>query len=314
MKTESERVESAPIVEESFSFAEERERFLQECRALYCSERPLSEVVPETKRLADLRNSHTIADKPSQMPLAERASPIDKASAADASRATSEEQQSAERPATLQAATEQLHAGRAAAKKAIATKTAPEQHSTLKHTVEPVRARGKLPLIWLVAAAILMAIVTAMTATAYLPYERAREAISAPAFTPTPESPPTTGSSPSPAVSPDSTARPDAGSAPDTASEIKTLVKRADMLVGRGDLAAARLFYERAVDAGDATAAIYLGTTYDPSFLSRARLGKTVRGDLGTAAYWYRRARDLGSGEAEALLKAVHNNGSPGYK
>jgi TPR repeat protein len=86
------------------------------------------------------------------------------------------------------------------------------------------------------------------------------------------------------------------------------------MLVGRGDLAAARLFYERAVDAGDAKAAIYLGTTYDPSFLSRARLGKTVRADLGTAAYWYRRARDLGSSDAEALLKAVHNNGSPGYQ
>ena len=56
---------------------------------------------------------------------------------------------------------------------------------------------------------------------------------------------------------------------------------------------------------GDARAAIYLGTTYDPSFLKRARFAKVVLGDRDTAAYWYHRARELGSSDAEALLKTV---------
>src|SRR5437016_1948903 len=142
MKTESERVEFAPI-QQIFPFAEERERFLQECCELYCSERPLSDVVFEKKRLASLRNSLTNSDETSQVPLAvERASQIDKTSTADVPKVTSAEQQSAERATTLQATTEQLN-GRAAAEKAIATKPAPEQHSILKRTAEPVRARGK---------------------------------------------------------------------------------------------------------------------------------------------------------------------------
>jgi hypothetical protein len=200
---------------------------------------------------------------------------------------------------TVQATTAQLDVVKAVAEKPIAGKPAPQQHGTLKQLPEPVRAQWK----WLIAASILIAVVTAVTATAYLPLERATASIRAPVVTSTAESPSTIGSSSRPALSPDATARPDARSAPDTAAQITNLIERADRLVGRGDLGAARLLYERAVDAGDARAAIYLGTTYDPSFLSRARLGKSVRGDLDTAAYWYRRARDLGSSEAEALLK-----------
>jgi len=44
----------------------------------------------------------TIADEPSQVPLAERTSQIDKTSTAGAPKATSVEQQSVERPTTLQ--------------------------------------------------------------------------------------------------------------------------------------------------------------------------------------------------------------------
>jgi TPR repeat protein len=74
--------------------------------------------------------------------------------------------------------------------------------------------------------------------------------------------------------------------------------------MGRAEVASARLFYERAADAGDAQAALRLGQSYDPSFLSWARLAG-VRGELARAIYWYRRARDLGLSEAEILLERL---------
>src|SRR5216683_1319726 len=89
-------------------------------------------------------------------------------------------------------------------------------------------------------------------------------------------------------------------------AEISALLARGDSLFGIGDVASARLFYDRATDAGDAQAALRLGETYDPFFLMRARLNG-VRGDLAVATRWYRRARDLGASEAEILLKSVEN-------
>ncbi len=89
-------------------------------------------------------------------------------------------------------------------------------------------------------------------------------------------------------------------------AESSALLERGDSLFGVGDVASARLFYERATDDGDAQAALRLGETYDPFFLARARLNG-VRGDLAVATRWYRRARDLGASEAEILLKSIEN-------
>jgi len=89
-----------------------------------------------------------------------------------------------------------------------------------------------------------------------------------------------------------------------SAPEIAELLTRGDVLFGTGDLAAARTFYERAADAGDAQAAVRLGETYDPSFLDRAHL-RGVRGNVVMALAWYRRARDLGAAEAEVLLNSL---------
>jgi TPR repeat protein len=72
------------------------------------------------------------------------------------------------------------------------------------------------------------------------------------------------------------------------------------------DVTSGRLFYVRAVAAGDPQAALRLGATYDPWFLSRAGL-RGVRGDVAVAAFWYRRARDLGAAEAEILVKSIEN-------
>ncbi len=81
-------------------------------------------------------------------------------------------------------------------------------------------------------------------------------------------------------------------------------LERGDALFGVGDVSSARLFYERAADAGDGQAALRLGETYDPTFLERAKL-RAVQGDAAAAIFWYRRARELGVAEAEILLRGI---------
>jgi TPR repeat protein len=87
-------------------------------------------------------------------------------------------------------------------------------------------------------------------------------------------------------------------------AETAALLARGDALFGVGDVSSARLFYERAADAGDGQAALRLGETYDPTFLERAKL-RAVQGDAAAAIFWYRRARELGVAEAEILLKGI---------
>ena len=106
------------------------------------------------------------------------------------------------------------------------------------------------------------------------------------------------GASPSHAV-------PGPGSPPPstlTSGERANLVARGDSLLGNGDVNAARLFYERAAGAGDSTAALRLGETFDPKFLAQAHLG-FVLGDASRAEHWYGIARDLGNPDVQVLLR-----------
>lgn len=89
-----------------------------------------------------------------------------------------------------------------------------------------------------------------------------------------------------------------------SADEVKALLERGDSLIAKGDVASARLFYERAAEGGEGQAALRLGESYDPAFLARVHLSG-VRGDALAAARWYRRARELGAGEAETLLQTL---------
>ena len=82
------------------------------------------------------------------------------------------------------------------------------------------------------------------------------------------------------------------------------MVARGDALLGNGDAVSARLYYERAADAGSGEAALRLGESYDPRFLARVHLSG-VRGDPAAAVTWYRRARELGNAEADILLKSL---------
>jgi hypothetical protein len=79
---------------------------------------------------------------------------------------------------------------------------------------------------------------------------------------------------------------------PPMAAEIAELLARGDSFVVIGDIASARVFYERAASAGDGRVALRMGTTFDPAFLQRAGLPRTF-GDPAQARSWYRRAFDL---------------------
>lgn len=86
-------------------------------------------------------------------------------------------------------------------------------------------------------------------------------------------------------------------------TEIAALLARGDALFARGDISSARLFYERAANAGAGRAALRLGNTFDPYFLEFAHL--RTRGEPAMAEFWYRRARELGDTQADILLTAT---------
>lgn len=84
-------------------------------------------------------------------------------------------------------------------------------------------------------------------------------------------------------------------------AEIAALLARGDWLFATGDVASARLFYERAAGVGEARAAVKLGETFDPAFLRHLNL-RGDRADPAMAVFWYRRARDLGASDAGSRL------------
>jgi hypothetical protein len=98
---------------------------------------------------------------------------------------------------------------------------------------------------------------------------------------------------PSSATIPAATAAPPSLSTVDVAG----LLARGDGYLGIGDVTSARLFYERAADAGSGQGAMRLGATFDPNFLGRAGLVGT-RGDQARADMWYHRGRGLDTATA----------------
>ena len=111
-----------------------------------------------------------------------------------------------------------------------------------------------------------------------------------------------------PAAAPPAMVRPPAGPRL-SASEITALLARGDAFLSAGDITSARLFYERAADAGSGLAALQLGATFDPMFPGRAGV-RGVAADPAQALSWYRRARDLGVGEAEQRIKRLETRPS----
>jgi hypothetical protein len=90
--------------------------------------------------------------------------------------------------------------------------------------------------------------------------------------------------------------------------EIATLVNRGTDSLKSGNLASARLLLRRAAEAGSASAALMLGTTFDPLFIQQ--LGTIgVAPDVAQARQWYEQAAALGSEAAsERLAKLPHTS------
>jgi len=116
---------------------------------------------------------------------------------------------------------------------------------------------------------------------------------------PVPEEKQAATSPTAPATSPTATRSPSNKQQPE---EIAALVTRGDALLSAGDIVSARLFYERAADGGDGGAALRLGATFDPGFLSRTTI-RSAPSDPTQASSWYRRALDLGNSAAEGALR-----------
>ena len=89
-----------------------------------------------------------------------------------------------------------------------------------------------------------------------------------------------------------------------SAQEIAILVERGRVLFDAGDLAAARLFFRRAANAGDAAAALAMGATYDPDVLAK-RFIRGIEADAQEARMWYEKARELGSPEGPRRIEML---------
>lgn len=75
-------------------------------------------------------------------------------------------------------------------------------------------------------------------------------------------------------------------------AERALFTERGNALLAAGDIASARLYFERAADAGDARSALGMAKTFDPVELARAGV-RGLKSDQAKADYWYQRAHVL---------------------
>ena len=97
-------------------------------------------------------------------------------------------------------------------------------------------------------------------------------------------------------------AKPAAVGTDGSSQAVVRLMARASTLLAQGNVSAARIVLERAVEKGSPSASFALAETYDPNVLSRWG----TRGDASKARDLYARARDGGIQEAKDRLKALN--------
>jgi hypothetical protein len=90
--------------------------------------------------------------------------------------------------------------------------------------------------------------------------------------------------------------------------EIAVLLRRGVDFLNNGDLVSARFSLRRAAEAGNAEAALALGSTYDALVLNQ--LGAIgIAADVVRARQWYQKAADLGSNTAQQRLAKLPQSG-----
>jgi hypothetical protein len=86
---------------------------------------------------------------------------------------------------------------------------------------------------------------------------------------------------------------------------VASLLRRGDAMLQKGDILAARLFFERAGAAGSGQGATSAGKTYDPNFLATLD-APGLKSDAARAMEWYLTASTVfGDQEADRLMKAL---------
>jgi hypothetical protein len=134
---------------------------------------------------------------------------------------------------------------------------------------------------------------------------KAAPAISAPLPSVPPPAPPQTvaavPAAPPPTPPPASATPPPA---PPVDERATTLLMRGKAMMFEGNVAAARLFFTRAAEAGLAEGALAMGGTYDENELRRINT-QGVRPEPREARKWYEQAARLGSAEAAVRLRRL---------
>jgi hypothetical protein len=88
--------------------------------------------------------------------------------------------------------------------------------------------------------------------------------------------------------------------------ELALLVRRGEIFINSGDVAAARLMLQRAAEAGDVHAALALASTFDPNTIQKLGI-QGLAADEAMARLWYERAAQFGSPEAPQRLQQLAN-------
>jgi hypothetical protein len=87
-------------------------------------------------------------------------------------------------------------------------------------------------------------------------------------------------------------------------------LERARTVFAAGDIEAVRLALGRMIESGNASAAVDLGSTYDPNILDALGVGN-FPADVAKARAWYQRAQQMGSPDAAGLLESLERSERP---
>jgi hypothetical protein len=81
-------------------------------------------------------------------------------------------------------------------------------------------------------------------------------------------------------------------------------LERARTVIAAGDIEAVRLALGRMIESGNASAAVDLGSTYDPNILDALGV-RNLPADVAKARIWYQKAKQMGSPDATDLLDSL---------
>jgi TPR repeat protein len=79
-------------------------------------------------------------------------------------------------------------------------------------------------------------------------------------------------------------------------------------VIAAGDIEAGRFALSQMVESGNASAAVDLGSTYDPNILGALGV-RNFPADVAKARVWYQKAQQMGAPEAVKLLESLESRG-----